>query len=89
MDYARFLTRLYRSRTNVRFSDFERLVLWVGFGLVRQTGSHRIYQHTRVAEARLNLQPVKGEVKPYQVKQFLALVEEYNLIDEDSSGTQG
>jgi hypothetical protein len=27
----------------------------------------------------INLQNVHGQVKPYQIKQFLALVERYNL----------
>jgi hypothetical protein len=37
------------------------------------------------AEALLNLQNVKGEAKPYQIRQFLRLVERYNLsLREDS-----
>jgi len=29
--------------------------------------------------ARLNLQDRKGQAKPYQIRQLIALVEEYNL----------
>jgi len=31
----------------------------------------------------LNLQNVTGKAKPYQVKQFLALIEQYNLSLEE------
>lgn len=34
-------------------------------------------------KTRLNLQPVGGQVKPYQVTQFLKLVQEYNFTLED------
>ena len=32
----------------------------------------------------LNLQNVGGEAKPYQIRQFLRLLERYNVIMEDS-----
>jgi len=41
-------------------------------------GSHHIYRHPQVNE-KLNLQPVGGEAKPYQIRQFLVLVEKYHL----------
>jgi predicted RNA binding protein YcfA (HicA-like mRNA interferase family) len=76
----KLLRRLSSHQTNVRFSDFARLVEAFGFVLDRHSGtSHRIYKHPRFPEARLNLQPVSGEAKPYQIRQFLQLVEEYNL----------
>jgi len=53
-----------------------------GFKLVRTKGSHHIFTHTGIEEI-INLQNVKGQVKPYQVKQFLALIEKYNLQLED------
>lgn len=79
MKPRKLLQRLQTSQTNVRFADLERLARAMGFALVRQSGSHRIYQHAGHADARLNLQDVGGQAKPYQVRQFLALVEEYNL----------
>ncbi len=39
-------------------------------------------QHKRVVEL-VNLQAVNGEAKPYQVRQFLKLVERYKLRLED------
>ena len=44
----------------------------------RTSGSHHIFQHPDVDEL-LNLQNSKGKAKPYQIKQFLELVEMYNL----------
>jgi len=32
----------------------------------------------------VNLQDVKGEAKPYQIRQFLRLVEKYNLRLEEA-----
>jgi hypothetical protein len=66
------------SLANVDFSDFRRLVEAYGFRLIRVTGSHHAFGHPRVPEM-LNLQPVGGEAKPYQVRQFLRLVERYDL----------
>ena len=75
----RLLARIHLSPHNVRFGDFERLAFALGFRRVDGEGSHRTYAHTVHPRARLNLQPVGGEAKPYQVKQLLKLVEEYNL----------
>ncbi len=54
------------------------LVEAFGFRLSRTNGSHHIFVHTEIAEL-VNLQEVKGCVKPYQLGQFLRLVELYNL----------
>jgi hypothetical protein len=32
---------------------------------------------------KVNLQEVKGEAKPYQIRQLLRIVEKYNLTLED------
>jgi len=64
---------------NIRFSDFVRLVEDLGFVLRRTEGSHRIYKHPDLAE-KLNLQPLtNGDVKPYQARQLVRLVEQYSL----------
>lgn len=49
-----------------------------GFSLARVSGSHHIFVHPGIPEL-LNLQRVGGEAKPYQIGQFLRLVERYNL----------
>jgi predicted RNA binding protein YcfA (HicA-like mRNA interferase family) len=63
---------------NVAFGDIITMVEGFGFRLVRTSGSHHIFAHPDVAEL-VNLQDVKGEAKPYQIRQFLRLVEKYNL----------
>ena len=54
------------------------LVEAFGFSLSRISGSHHIFVHPDVREL-VNLQEVKGQAKPYQIRQFLKLVEHYNL----------
>jgi len=55
-----------------------------GFHLSRVKGSHHIFVHPQVREL-VNLQNVDGRAKPYQIRQFLRLVERYNLTMEDES----
>ena len=63
---------------NVSFRDFERLLKAFGFEHRRTSGSHRIYRHPRVPRP-LSVQPISGQAKPYQVNQFLEMVEEFGL----------
>lgn len=74
----KLLGRIKHSPTNIRFSDLCRLAETLGFRLKGQRGSHRVYSHPGVKEF-LNLQEVSGQAKPYQVRQFLAIVEKYAL----------
>jgi len=60
------------------------LVRGFGFRLARVSGSHHIFTHPATPEL-LNLQEVKGEAKPYQIRQFLRLVERYDLRLEDET----
>jgi hypothetical protein len=84
MNPRRLLARLSSSQTNVRFSDLTRLCVAFGFEHDRTSGSHQVFIHRMHRDAQLNLQPDRGQAKPYQVKQLLKLVEEYNLnLDEE------
>ena len=68
---------------NLRFGDTVKLAENFGFRLSRSSGSHHIFVHPQVREL-LNLQEVRGKAKPYQISQFLKLVEKYNLeLGED------
>lgn len=58
------------------------LVKGFGFKLSRTDGSHHIFIRSDIPEL-VNLQNVKGQAKPYQMRQFLKLVEKYNLELED------
>lgn len=66
---------------NVSFSDLRRVVEAMGFELHTTSGSHHVFVHPHLAEI-LTLQDVGGRVKPYQVRQFLRLVERYALAAE-------
>ena len=75
----RLLRRLSQGALhNVRFVDLRDLVEGFGFDQVRVNGSHHIFRHPVIPEL-INLQEVRGEAKPYQIRQFLRLVERYNL----------
>ncbi|MCB9434601.1 MAG: type II toxin-antitoxin system HicA family toxin [Ardenticatenaceae bacterium] len=82
MNRRKLLQRILSGSKNVRFGDFVNLVEGFGFHLPRVRGSHHIFEHPRIPEL-LNLQDSQGEAKPYQVRQFLRLVERYNLELED------
>lgn len=82
MNRQRFLQRLMVSPTNVRFGEMVGLVGAFGFMQDRVSGSHHVFRHPDVPEL-LNLQEVGGQAKPYQVRQFLRLVERYNLSMKD------
>lgn len=85
MTPARLLRRLRRGHvTNVRFTDFTRLVDAVGFRIVCKQGSHRIYRHADVG-GLLNLQESGGQAKPYQIRQFLRTMQEHGLAIRDRS----
>jgi predicted RNA binding protein YcfA (HicA-like mRNA interferase family) len=82
MNKRKLLQKVLEGSRNVRFADMVSLVEAFGFHLARTDGSHHIFTHPGVAEL-VNLQNVNGQAKPYQVRQFLRLVERYNLDMED------
>jgi hypothetical protein len=78
MKARKLLAKALANPINVRFGDMQRLVGAFGFVLLRVNGSHHIYGRAGIPE-QINLQEVGGEAKPYQVRQFLKLIERYNL----------
>jgi len=70
--------KLLTGSKNVSFSDVQIVVEAFGFHLARVSGSHHIYVHPDVP-GLVNLQDVSGKAKPYQIKQFLEIIERYNL----------
>jgi HicA toxin of bacterial toxin-antitoxin, len=68
---------------NVAFADMLHLMAGFGFSVARIKGSHHLLAHPGVPEL-VNLQEVRGEAKPYQIRQALRLVERYNLELEDT-----
>jgi len=82
MNKKKLLARIINNQKNVQFNDFVTVIESFGFFRKRGEGSHNIFRKTNIAE-HINIQNVDGKAKPYQIKQFLALVEKYNLRMED------
>ncbi|WP_456475675.1 type II toxin-antitoxin system HicA family toxin [Candidatus Pyrohabitans sp.] len=66
---------------NVRFEDFCKALEIFGFKYRGGRGSHRVFTRKGIKEI-LTIQHVKCRAKVYQVRQFLKLVEKYNLLEE-------
>ena len=82
MNKRRLLRKALSGSKNIRFSSMVGLVEAFGFRLSRVSGSHHIFVHPELPEL-LNLQDVDGHAKPYQIRQFLRLVERYNMRMEE------
>ena len=82
MNRKKILQKVLTGSKNIRFSDMVNLVEGFGFSLSRTDGSHHIFSRSDISEL-INLQNVKGQAKPYQIRQFLKLVEKHALILED------
>lgn len=78
----KLLRQILNSQKNVSFQDLVILVKAFGFTLSRINGSHHIFVHPNILNL-VNIQDVKGKAKPYQIRQFLNLVETHNLTIED------
>ena len=78
MNKKKVLLKLINNPANVKFQDFVLIVDAFGFVPARTKGSHNIFLNKEINEI-INIQNYKGEAKPYQIKQFLSLVEKYNL----------
>ena len=83
MNRRRLLSRLLRGALrNVAFNDVVSLVEGFRFRLARVSGSHHLFTHPDIP-GFVNVQSVSGEAKPYQIRQFLRIVERYNLKLEE------
>lgn len=80
----KLLQQALNNPKNVSFQDFSTLIQAFGFTLTRINGSHHIFTHPNIAEL-VNIQNFKGKAKPYQVRQFLTLIETHNLTLKDES----
>jgi len=81
MDKKRIYKELKENPKNVRFEELCRAVELFGFKFRGGKGSHRIFIREGIREM-LSLQNVKGRAKPYQVRQFIKIIERYNLVEE-------
>ena len=82
MNKKKLLQQMLNSKKNVKFKNFALLAEAFGFEHVRTEGSHHIYKHSQISKL-LNIQSVKGEAKPYQIREFFVMIEKNNLEMED------
>ena len=78
----KLLLQILNNPKNVSFNDMQNLVEAFGFTLLRINGSHHIFAHPDI-DSLVNIQNTKGKAKPYQVRQFLTLIETHNLKLKD------
>ena len=78
MNRRKLLKKIIGGSKNIRFADMINLVRGFGFELSRTEGSHHVFSRPGIPEL-VNLQNVKGQAKPYQMRQFLRLVEKHDL----------
>ena len=78
MNRKKLLQKILTGSKNIKFSDMVNLVKGFGFNLSRTDGSHHIFVRPNIPEL-VNLQNLKGQAKPYQIRQFLKLIEKHNL----------
>ena len=82
MDKTKRLEWLKKNPKNVRFDKICNIATAFGFKYRGGKGSHRIYVRGGVEEM-LNFQDVSGKAKPYKVKQFIKIIEKYNLTEDE------
>lgn len=78
MRQRKLLWKIRSGTRNVNFKEMVTLVEAYGFRLSRVNGSHHIFVHEDIPEL-INIQNARGKTKPYQVRQFLALIDRYSL----------
>ena len=84
MKINKILRRILSNQKNVKFEELLLILNYFDFKCDRISGSHHIFKKEGITEL-INIQNVNGEVKPYQVKQFLSLVDKYGIINEEET----
>ena len=75
---AKTLERVLAGKSGVKFQELHMLLIALGFGEPRVSGSHHIYVHPKVS-LPVNIQPFGKEAKKYQVRQVSAIIREFKL----------
>jgi hypothetical protein len=75
-------TKLFRrilsgKEANIRFTALRAMLLYLGFE-ERTHGSHHVFIHRGVKDL-INLQDVRGDAKPYQVRQVRRILLAYGF----------
>jgi predicted RNA binding protein YcfA (HicA-like mRNA interferase family) len=77
------LGQILHGRRTIPFRDFQALLSALGFALVRQRGSHRIYFHARTGRP-FPVQPDGQDAKHYQVRQLRDMILKHGLTLDTS-----
>ena len=83
MNKKKLLQKIIQARgKSILFTDFTIIVEAFGFRLDRVSGSHHIYVHKPTGQI-ISAQCDGKDAKPYQIKQFIALIDRLDLKMED------
>jgi predicted RNA binding protein YcfA (HicA-like mRNA interferase family) len=77
------LDQILQGRRTIPFRDLQALLSALGFALVRQRGSHRIYFHARTGRP-FPVQPDGQDAKHYQVRQLRDMIRKDGLTLDKS-----
>jgi predicted RNA binding protein YcfA (HicA-like mRNA interferase family) len=67
-----------QSDNNIKYTDFQNIIVDLGFDFERQRGSHTTYRH-KIYFVKMNIQPRVNKAKDYQVKQLRNIIKKYRL----------
>jgi hypothetical protein len=81
MDKRELLEKLKANPKKIRFARICKIAEAFGFQIRKGPGSHRIYYREDIREI-LNFQNENGWAKPYQVRQFIKIIEKYDIQED-------
>ena len=81
MNRPELLEELKENPRKVRFARLCKIAEALGFQARKGTGSHRVYFQEGIQEI-MNFQDEGGWAKAYQVRQFIKVIEKYNLQED-------
>lgn len=81
MNRQELLEELKENPRKVRFARLCKIAEDFGFQTRKGAGSHRVYFREEIQEI-LNFQNERGWAKAYPVRQFIKVIEKYNLQED-------
>lgn len=82
MKWDKFYYKIKNNQKNVKFDELVSFLEWLRFDSKQKGTSHRTFKKPNIEEL-INIQEKKNEVKPYQIKQVVKIVEKYGLMNEE------
>jgi hypothetical protein len=65
---------------NIRFEEFCNIIISFRFLFKGGKGSHRVFAREGIPVI-MTIQNYEGKAKPYQVRQFCKIIEQYRLLE--------